>query len=384
MQMTGSATKNANGPAAHKSDMLVNIQFLRFAAAMLVVLYHTAARTPPNQAALKGLLDTGQSLGFAGVDIFFVISGFIMAHTTAGHAGGRHSLDFARRRLARIFSGYWPFYFAALGIFALYRPAHFAESHLLASFFLWPQSLNLVLLEISWTLSYELYFYLLFSLLIFASRPRQRFSIVAAVTLLLLAFNLYRHFVSHAFDAEHIYFQPFWLLFLSSPFLLEFFAGSLIAWWLRQHGTGPAWLWFSGGCLLFLAGGWINEHVYGGLIEQGYHTLPRVLVFGLPAAMIVAGLVRLERHGRQAPVAFSLLTGGASYAIYLSHIPILTWVWNGGLAGLINGWPDNLMVSAYLLVMGFILLYSVAHYRWLERPLHRVFKRLLGVSARHA
>jgi len=362
--------------------VLVNIQFLRFAAAMMVVLYHTAARVPPNHTVLGGLLETGQSLGFGGVDIFFVISGFIMAHTTSGHAGAIQSLDFARRRLARIFSGYWPFYFAALLIFYHYRPEHFAESHLLASFFLWPQSLNLVLLEISWTLSYELYFYLLFSILMLATAPGRRFGIVAGALFLLLAYNFYRHFISHAFSPEHIYFQPIWLLFLSSPFLLEFFAGSLIAWWLAKHETGPAWSWFTAGCMLFLAGGWINDHLYGGRIEQGFHTLPRVLVFGIPASMIVAGLVRLERAGWQTPEGFSLLTGGASYAIYLSHILILTLVWNSGLAGLVNGWPANLMVTAYLLVMLAILLFSVLHYRWLEQPLHRSFKRWLGVGAK--
>ena len=81
--------------------MLYNIQFLRFVAAMLVVVYHAAARMPANDSMFQILFGGGESLGFAGVDIFFVISGFIMAQTSANHSGANDSFDFARRRLAR-------------------------------------------------------------------------------------------------------------------------------------------------------------------------------------------------------------------------------------------------------------------------------------------
>ena len=86
--------------------MLYNIQFLRFVAAMLVVLYHSATRLPANDSVFQFIFSTGESLGFAGVDIFFVISGFIMAYTSSHQSGLSESFDFARRRLARIFSGY--------------------------------------------------------------------------------------------------------------------------------------------------------------------------------------------------------------------------------------------------------------------------------------
>ena len=168
--------------------MLYNIQFLRFVAAMLVVIYHSAAGLPANDSVFQAVFSAGGSLGFAGVDIFFVISGFIMAHTSANHSGFTDSFDFVRRRLARIFSGYWPFFVLALVIFGYFRPEHFADSNLLKSFFLWPQTLNHILLELTWTLSYELYFYLLFSLLILFSKPRNRHVyILLGFTLLLFS-----------------------------------------------------------------------------------------------------------------------------------------------------------------------------------------------------
>lgn len=371
--------------------MLYNIQFLRFIAAMLVVLYHSAGHLPANDSVFQAFFTWGESIGFAGVDIFFVISGFIMAHTSSSQSGIHDSFDFARRRLARIFSGYWPFFILAVVIFAYFRAEHFAEAKLLKSFFLWPQPLNHVLLEITWTLSFELYFYLLFSVLIIFTNPRNRHVITLITFVALLAFNLYRHFVAQSFNPDNIYYLTFWSQFLSSPFLLEFFGGALVAWWMTKRPQGPALNWFLAGTVLFLVGGWVNESVYSGLIEQGFHVVPRVFVYGLPACMILAGLVRMEKQGdqpaldgkkalrMQAPARFSAITGGASYAIYLSHILILTVVWNTGFNEFIASWSGNMIIAAYVLLMAAILGYSVLHYTLLEKPLHQLFKRWIGL-----
>jgi len=373
--------------------MLYNIQFLRFVAAMLVVLYHSAGRLPANDSVFQVFFTWGESIGFAGVDIFFVISGFIMAHTSASQSGSHDSFDFARRRLARIFSGYWPFFILAIVIFGLFRAEHFAEADLLKSFFLWPQPLNHVLLEVTWTLSFELYFYLLFSVLIVFTTPRNRYAIVLLAFVLLLAFNLYRHFIAQSFSPDNIFYLTFWSHFLSSPFLLEFFGGALVAWWIAKKPEGPALSWFLAGSALFLFGGWINQSMYSGLIEQGYHVVPRVFVYGLPACMILAGLVRMERTATrhsdnvvktrriQAPTRFSELTGGASYAIYLSHILFLTLAWNTGFNEFIASWSGNMIIAAYVLLMLAILGYSVFHYSFLEKPLHQLFKRWIGLKS---
>jgi peptidoglycan/LPS O-acetylase OafA/YrhL len=380
--------------------MLYNIQLLRFVAAMLVVVYHSAARLPANDSVFQAVFSTGESLGFAGVDIFFVISGFIMAHTSSGHSGLPNSFDFARRRLARIFSGYWPFFILAVIIFLYFRADHFAQANLVKSFLLWPQPLNHVLLEITWTLSYELYFYLLFSFLILLTNTRNRNVFIALTFVFVLVLNLYRHFVAQSFSPENIYYLGFWSQFLTAPYLLEFFGGALIAGWLKKRPTGPALSWLLAGTILFLAGGWINEAVYSGLIEQGFHVVPRVFVYGIPSCMILTGLVRLERNlgaaallegeskaglgqvtGYRAPARFSALGGGASYAIYLSHVLILTLVWNTGFNQLVSSWPDHMIIAAYMALMLSIAGYSILHYVILEKPLHRLFKRWIGVRS---
>ena len=360
--------------------MLVNVQFLRFVAAMLVVLYHTAAFTPAGDPALHGLFELGAAIGFAGVDIFFVISGFIMAYTTMDQGGGVDSWEFARRRLARIYSGHWPFFFLTILVFAWARPEHFEQSRLLASFLLWPQPLNWTLLEITWTLTFELYFYLLFSLLVLWVPRHRRAQVCLGITLILLLLTLYRHFVAASFALENFYYMPFWAHFLLSPFVLEFFAGTLVAFWLHNRKTGPSTPWLAAGALLFLLSGGMNAWGFGGLIEQGFHVVPRVLGFGLASVMMILGLVRMEYAGRVAPRRFSLTTGGASYSIYLSHILILAAVGKLGLFASLAGLPFGLASLASILVMGAILAYSVAHYRLLERPLHRQFKTALGLG----
>lgn len=361
--------------------MLVNVQFLRFIAAMLVVLYHTAAFMPQQAFAAHGLFQLGSAIGFAGVDIFFVISGFIMAHTTLGEAGGGDSWGFARRRLARIYSGHWPFFLMTLAVFSWTRPEHFAQSNLWASFALWPQPLNRNLLEITWTLSYELYFYLLFALLLWWIPGKRRPAVCMAIAVLLLAATLYRHFIADSFGPQNFYYLPFWTHFLASPFVLEFFAGALVAYHLHRHPEGPGLVWLLLGSGAFLGAGALNAWAYDGQIEQGFHVVPRVLAFGLASVMIIAGLVRMEHAGHIAHKGFSLLTGGASYAIYLSHILVLSALGELGWFGWLSGKPFGLTSIGGLSVLLLVLAYSVAHYRWLERPLHRQFKRGIGVGS---
>ncbi len=357
--------------------MFINIQMLRFIAAMLVVVYHTAVRIPEASVISYQLFAWVETLGFAGVDIFFVISGYIMVYTTRGRAGAEQGQQFMRRRVARIFSGYWPFFFAAWLVFALTRPGHLAEALLLKSFFLWPQSLNLVLLEITWTLSFEMYFYVMFALLVAFTPTRVRTRVLLLVTMVLLAYNGYKHFVVSGFSAENMFSYTFYQRFLTSPFMLEFLSGALLAQWLENNRLPMSRLWLLAGATLFCTGGLINAVVYSGLIEQGYHLFPRVLVFGIPSLLLVAGMVAVETDGYVANRRFSIQAGGASYAIYLSHVLILGLAWHLGLGTWLAGFSGIAGLAGYILLVALIFAISLAHYLLLEKRLHQLFKRAL-------
>ena len=79
------------------------------------------------------------------------------------------------------------------------------------------------------------------------------------------------------------------------------------------------------------------------------------------------------------PHGFSLAAGGASYAIYLSHILFLTASQHLGMndyLGQFSSWIAQLVFLCYAVL---ILFYCITHYRFMERPLHRLFKRWIGI-----
>ena len=366
--------------------MLINVQFLRFAAALAVVFYHASKHLQATGADPGWLFAAGEAAGFAGVDVFFVISGFIMFYTTRQATGAAAAADFLKRRLARIYSGYWPFFLAAVAVFAWARPEHFAEADLFTSLLLWPMPLNRVLLDVSWTLTFEMYFYLLFAVLVLTG-IRARTWLVAVMVVLVTAVNLARHFLWQDFSPERFYTHSFASNFLVSPLLLEFFLGALLGALVRAEprpgaahpAPAPAAPIFAAGLIGFAGAGYVHSSIYQGGIEQGYHVVPRVLLFGLPSALILLGLVGLERSGWIAPRRFSLNTGGASYAIYLCHTIFLVASMKLGLNHALTGQPDPLVQIIFLTYCALITVFSVAWYRYAERPLHRAFKRALRV-----
>ena len=357
--------------------MLINIQFLRFAAAMLVVFYHTSAQVRATGVDQGWFFALSEAVGFAGVDVFFVISGFIMAHTTRSDSGAGSAWSFFRRRLARIYSGYWPFFLLALAVFAWVNPAQLQNSSLVRSAILWPA--NVLLIAVSWTLIFEMFFYVLYAGLLVLSPTRREF-LLKLMLVFILGWSVYSQFVRHAYDQgqlESISLSEYYVL---SPYLAEFLAGAIAASWLFRGSRTQPWIWLTAGIALFLLGGWINNGFFNGDIEQGYFVVFRVLVFGVPALCLLIGLVQMELAEVQAPLRFSLLAGGASYAIYLSHTLILTLTQHLGFnrfaSQLLPDWAPLLFIGLALL----ILVYSMIHFRLLERPLHKLFKRALQIS----
>ena len=359
--------------------MLINIQFLRMVAAMLVVFYHTSSQVSSTGAEQGVFFAISEAAGFAGVDIFFVISGFIMAHTSFAYSGLEGGWGFLRRRAARIYSGYWPFFLLALPLFWWINPGLMQDLDLFKNIILWP--VFPLLIAVAWTLIFEMFFYLLFTLVISLARDKRQL-LLYFLFVLMLAWTIYSEFVRNAYAPGQLEYMSKAEYYMLSPYLLEFLGGALLVYWVRRPAPGLAagLVTLAAGLLLFVFGGWINNHFFGGSIEQGYTVFYRVLVFGIPALLILAGVVRLDQAGLRAPLKFSLLTGGASYAIYLSHTLILLTTQKLGFnefAAALGGWK---MQALYFALMLAILAYSVVHYRWIERPLHRLFKRGLRVG----
>src|SRR5215831_5734617 len=291
--------------------MIWSIQALRFVAALMVVYVHAA----PTALAVTGSLGLPPGLvavGFAGVDIFFVISGFIIAKA----ATGRTAAEFLTARLIRILPLYLVFA-SQQAIFAGLAGRPFGWREAIATFLFWPATDRMTspALDVGWTLAFEMLFYAAAALVLTQRRGIVPLTYVA-VGAWAVAFTL---------RPAGPVFQ-----FLGNPLILEFMAGVVIAQLPRLCRAASA-LGFGAivlGATLLMAAGTCGVIPPMGEVSDfliGEHNLTRVLVLGLPAALIVYGTVQIEmREG-----LWSYL-GDVSYALYLSHygvLKVLTTIW---------------------------------------------------------
>ena len=149
---------------------LVNIQALRGLAALMVVITHLP--TMETKHAGDALLSQSVMLGISGVDLFFVISGFIMVYVTWQSQNSlRNAGEFLFARATRIYPIYWIVALALLAV-GLVKPGLFSfdpeQTSIVKSLALWPQD-GFPMLKVAWTLIHEMYFYLVFALIILFS-----------------------------------------------------------------------------------------------------------------------------------------------------------------------------------------------------------------------
>jgi exopolysaccharide production protein ExoZ len=353
--------------------MLSNIQVLRAVAAYMVVVTHVSDLV----LAYSGY-DPQLLFLWAGVDIFFVISGFIMVFIVSGRP-----LDapaFWGNRLVRIVPLYWLATFAiALVLLAGLRPAGHSSLHaevIWRSLFFLPVvspegGLDVPLLLPGWTLNYEMLFYLIFGFALLTGTPRRAVVAlsVAFVALLLLG----RHLTAGSGEARA------WGQFLGNTVVLEFLIGAWMALaftrWRGAWGrTAP------GLCAAAMVAGFAVLPVVQAI---GFSPAYRPLAFGLPAALIVWAALELEAGGVSLASRFLLRQGDASYSIYLFHIVLVQVVVKLSLHLL----PSKPAATALAIVagVGVSALVGTLIHRHLELPLTAGLRRMTrGVPAGHA
>lgn len=336
-----------------------NVQVLRGLAALMVVAVHLIDIAQRHPGASFRVSASLENFGSAGVDLFFVISGFIIAHT-AFMGGRRRPMEFARQRLWRVVPLYW-----LLSLPYALMPGGLELGKLVATLAFWPASdpyiLSTPVMLIGWTLCFEMLFYAAATIVLL--RPGHRLLIAllvayAACWVLADVTNL------AAFR------------FLGNPLILEFLLGVLIA-WIAPRLPAPM------GPLAIVAGiGWFAGVMALGLEGHGFHdpaVWSRLLVWGAPSALIVLGAVVMApwRHAVMRPL---LLVGAASYSIYLAH-PLALWVFRDTLRALDQHW-DGLAV----LVAGFVMsvLVGILVYRCIERPILALRRPARSLAERFA
>jgi exopolysaccharide production protein ExoZ len=310
------------------------IQYLRAVAAISVVCFHVSETYGLNFKA-----------GAAGVDLFFVISGFIMWVTTRGKSIGPQ--EFMRRRIVRIVPLYW---LATLVTFAMAaaKPQFFfdvdaSRENLIGSLLFLPHlqenALHPVVLQ-GWTLSYEMFFYLIFAASLLLPSVRRFSCLIAGLVIVVLA---------------HQFLPPGYLRAFTEPVILEFAAGVAIGYIWTQGARLPLPVAIGlmiAGLVLLSASDWLPD-------------FDRTVRWGVPSALLLLGAVFAERERSAPRLPFLHFLGDASYSIYIWH----------ALAGiLVTALVLRIGISHSLqplvIILGSLAL-SVLCYSLIERPMQR-------------
>lgn len=325
---------------------LKSVEAGRGIAAVLVVLYHASGSIFSSSkywhcVIFDGLFD----FGYAGVEFFFVLSGFIIAFAHWSDIGDQNRLDnFIRRRLARIYPVYWLVLGAIIILASIgFGPPLPPAADIFSSILLVGANYHKTIVGVAWTLYHEVLFYAIFSMIIW--RPLVGLAVGgAAITVSVLnvtGFEL----------ALPLYWQ--------APVNLLFPMG-IVAWRVSLKPWDGAWLAIAA-ALAFLATG--LEVVYVRILSE----TTTQLMFGAAAACGISGAVAYERQ--QAIVVPTLLVklGSASYSIYLVHFALLSaFAQFAKYCGLIDRAPAE---AEFTIVVGMTLLASYQFHKFVERPL---------------
>lgn len=285
---------------------LIGLQAGRAYAVVLVVMFHANVFILPQRLMDGGSAWRGFSMGYAGVELFFVISGFVMFYVhRADLFRPAMTAPFITKRIVRVVPLYWIVLGLLLLSYALLPGRGPAEAGrpdvVLGSFLLVPMEATPVL-TVAWTLQHEMLFYAMFAAMIAAGAlGRALFAgwvlltIAAAVTSISL---------------------PFPLSFVLSPYNALFAMGMCAAATFGALSQRMATGLLAAGITVFVAVG-LGEQLAG--LERAL--ADRTLLYGAGATAIVAALAA----GVVSPGRWTVLVGDASYSIYLVHMPAMSF-----------------------------------------------------------
>lgn len=342
---------------------LSSIQSLRGVAALMVVLAHALGSAGHVTGQMYGMISAIAPLGAAGVDLFFIISGFVMA--LGINQKSQSTRDFARTRFFRIaplfwllsilYACLWPpklgpgdvaMIYNTITIIPLFDGAVFHQP----------------ILYVGWTLAFELAFYALVALVLFQEMTGDR------------QLNILTGLVFCA-AVIGVFWQPTWASarILFNPMMLEFLFG-IVVYQLWRSGN-----WVARAPIMMVVGiallavvllnplG-LDVSLNDMAVIQNGEGLSRALVLGLPCAFIFAGVV-LEAPRPQLFGGLFGILGDASYSIYLTHIFIGQFVMKAVSMNLLDSY-----FSVAGLMIGGSIISGIAVHRTIEKPLIEYFR----------
>lgn len=322
-----------------------SIQLLRCIAALYVTLFHISYWWNQNNDALAGAFKNGH----AGIDLFFVISGFVVVQSASKFKPGIAScIQFLKKRFIRIYPVYWLFLLLFF-ITGMLGTAQRTGWQIGQAVFLLPGHRGLI--RSSWTLQYEVYFYLLIGVWVLSRKGK--YILGALFLMALISFSA--TVLAAVTSIGH-----FPVLGIYNEFVLEFFSGVLIFMIYKKIPVAAAVLLSIAGLLLFF--------VPVQLVSS------HVIAFGIPSAMLLAASTALEYRRKIKIPRIAVLLGDASYCLYLIHPPLITFV----LTKIPDAYSSNKLMLCFFIV-ALCALAVVVHW-YLEKPLLRYLNNNLNKS----
>jgi peptidoglycan/LPS O-acetylase OafA/YrhL len=339
---------------ALKTGRFVSLEIGRGVAACLVVAYHASNMIV--WSGISAVRPFGGLMGDfnAGVDFFFVLSGFVVSWVHWSDIGlARRLPRYVSRRLARIFPTYWVVLLPLIAAdFVAGR--HTDLGRIVTSIFLLPSSQKPIL-GVAWSLVYEVFFYVVFGILLrFGRSVLLLFPIWAAAIL----------WCSLAVD-QPVYPESFFF----NTYNIEFLLGVATAAFMRNYRIQYALPVFLAGITVFTA--MMAFHI---TTQLRLGTLAMRFAYGVAAAMIIGGMVELERRDALVMPASLAALGGASYAIYLVH-PTVNSFGIHLFGPSVLRFSPNLVASAFALVG---ILTGVLFHVLIEKHVTRWSRRLIS------
>ena len=347
-------------------QQLRTIQSLRAIAAIAVMFAHLYGVEARHSDGVL-ILGSAWLVGVSGVDLFFVISGFIMVWVAGDVAPGANAMaKFYVARIARIYPLWW--FFAglmAIYLFITYGVPWDADKlaaanvggweHVVKSFLLVPHE-AFPILPLGWTLIHEIYFYLVFGLLLLLPRSMRLPALILWALVIMAGVSAgLTGFYADGYISLALY-----------PMTLEFLMGAAVAKMIQAGWTGWRWPALALGLVWLIAAQNFVD------FESTDRLLPteRTFAFGPAFALLIYALVSFERTTRAGRWVPELLVriGDWSYALYLGHLLVISAVGRVYFAVFATpSWLDNL---------GFVVIASAASlvvagltYHGFERPL---------------
>ncbi len=320
-----------------------SIQFLRGFAAVYIVMYHVIYSWHKTGSFLSHIFD----YGYGAIDLFFVISGFVLFQSlTKFEKGIKPAFHFLVIRFSRIYLFYWIVLLAffLLGIITF---KDLPTPQILKTLLLFPSHVNV--LVTSWTLPYELYFYVLMALYI----VNKKFVYLLVPIFILSALS----FISTVTN-NYISSIPIYGYF--NEFVLEFFLGIFATIIYKKISTPVSIIFLMLGVILFF--------LLPSLLLKSH-----VIMFGLPSFLTLTGMVQLESRSKISVHRSFVLLGDSSFIIYLIHGPLI--------AKALFFLEKNKYVnrSAILFIVIIIVIVSYIIHYFLEKPVLRMIKKSVQI-----